>query len=497
MIHFIYGGCPAVQITHLDGSTEFVAISINEKLALERVSARILAQTGAVARFVEAPRSIERCFSAEQEAAIAAARAAREELLPPARHVDLIDAIRANDDEGLRKHWGTMNVPFPVDDMENDLHETVWWTALNVAAVLQRFDMMKFLVSRGAALDGVESPNLGYTESPVFTAAALGLRASLVTLEELGASMTRRLDDDLAVPDGYANLFEAALSSGCIDTMRHCLARGASFDVRALERRMYQAYRNFDCCLRVKARLAYPMFELFLSAIAKLSPEEASFARSMLLALCVIDMKFEGDACGHMASCIPLLQSAGADLSGHFPSDFKGAHAGSTPLEVAVMCYEKTKPRLEVVASLLRCGVAVPDESFLLNVDRQYIERFTQPAYGGLFPTPPPLNSAISFLRKVRSAGGYRSYIGGLRARVAATRQLYASGRALPVVFGAGPDQSSDPSQLDFLRAPGVDAAVLEAPIHLKRTLRLSGVVQRLFSQPGDVFQAIVRFWIS
>ena len=492
MIHFIYGGCPAVQITHLDGSTELVAISINEKLALERVSARILAQTGAVARFVEAPRSIERCFSAEQEAAIAAAMAAREELLPPARHVDLIDAIRANDDEGLRKHWGTMNVPFPIDNMENDLHETVWWTALNVAAVLQRFDMMKFLVSRGAAVDGVESP-VGYTESPVFTAAALGLRASLVALEELGASMTRRLDDDLAVPDGYANLFEAALSSGCIDTMRHCLARGASFDVRALERRMYQAYRNFDCCLRVKARLAYPMFELFLSEIAKLSPEEASFARSMLLALCVIDMQLQGDACGHMASCIPLLQSAVADLSGHFPQDFKGAHAGSTPLEVAVMCYEKTKPRLEVIASLLRCGVAVPDESRLLNFDRQYIERFTMPAYGGLFATPPPPNSAIAFLRKVRSAGGYRSYIGGLRARVAAMRQLYATGRALPAVFGEGPD----PSQLAFLRAQGVDAAVLKALKHLEATLRVSGVVQRLFSQPGDVFQAIVRFWIS
>ncbi|KAH8061667.1 hypothetical protein JL720_13367 [Aureococcus anophagefferens] len=276
------------QITRLDGSTESVGLFPDEKLALERVSARILAQTGAVARFVEAPRlpSIERCFSAEQEAAIAAAHAAREELLPPARHVDLIDAIRANDDEGLRKHWGTMNVPFPIDNMENDLHETVWWTALNVAAVLQRFDMMKFLVSRGgAALDGVESPNLGYTESPVFTAAALGLRASLVALEELGASMTRR----------------------------------------------------------------------------------------------------------------------------------------------------------------------------------------------------------------PKSAGGYRSYIGGLRARVAAMRQLYATGRALPAVFGEGPD----PSQLAFLRAQGVDAAVLKALKHLEATLRVSGVVQRLFSQPGDVFQAIVRFWIS
>ena len=494
MIHFIYGGCPAVQITHLDGSTELVAISINEKLALERVSARILAQTGAVARFVEAPRSIERCFSAEQEAAIAAAMAAREELLPPARHVDLIDAIRANDDEGLRKHWGTMNVPFPIDNMENDLHETVWWTALNVAAVLQRFDMMKFLVSRGAAVDGVEEPTIGYTESPVFTAAALGLRASLVALEELGASMTRRLDDDLAVPDGYANLFEAALSSGCIETVRHCLARGAPFDVRALERRMYQLYREFGCCLRVKARLAYPIFELFLSEIAKLSPEDASFARSMLLALCVSDMQLQGDACGHMASCIPLLQSAGADLSGHFPDGFKGSHVGITPLEVAVMRREpRTKEsRLDVVVSLLRCGVAVPDESRLLDFDRQYIERFTTgtlSATGVLLPEP---SSAIAFLRKVRSAGGYRSYIGGLRARVAAMRQLHVSGRALPAVFG-GPD----PSHLAVLRAQGVDAAVLKALKHLEATLRVSGVVQRLFSQPGDVFQAIVRFWIS
>ncbi|KAH8071632.1 hypothetical protein JL721_4133 [Aureococcus anophagefferens] len=254
MIHLI-DGMPAVQITRLDGRTEFVGIFPDEKLSLERVSARILAQTGAVARFVEAPRlpRIERCFSAVAEAAIAAAHADREELLPPARHVDLIDAIRANDDEGLRKHWGTMNVPFPIDNMENDLHETVWWTALNVAAVLQRFDMMKFLVSRGAAVDGVESPT------------------------------------------------------------------------------------------------------------------------------------------------------------------------------------------------------------------------------------------------GVRSAGGYRSYIGGLRARVAATRQLYASGRALPAVSGHGPD----PSQLAFLRGQGVDAVVLEALIHLKKTLRLSGVLQRLFSQPGDVFQAIVRFWIS
>ena len=496
MIHYDASiALDVAQITRLDGSTESVGLFPDEKLALERVSARILAQTGAVAIIVEAPRlpSIERCFSAEQEAAIAAAHAAREELLPPARHVDLIDAIRANDDEGLRKHWGTMNVPFPIDNMENDLHETVWWTALNVAAVLQRFDMMKFLVSRGAAVDGVESP-VGYTESPVFTAAALGLRASLVALEELGASMTRRLDDDLAVPDGYANLFEAALSSGCIDTMRHCLARGASFDVRALERRMYQAYRNFDCCLRVKARLAYPMFELFLSEIAKLSPEEASFARSMLLAVCVSDMQLQGDACGHMASCIPLLQSAGADLSGHFPDGFKGSHVGITPLEVAVMRREpRTKEsRLDVVVSLLRCGVAVPDESRLLDFDRQYIERFTTgtlSATGVLLPEP---SSAIAFLRKVRSAGGYRSYIGGLRARVAAMRQLHVSGRALPAVFG-GPD----PSHLAVLRAQGVDAAVLKALKHLEATLRVSGVVQRLFSQPGDVFQAIVRFWIS
>ena len=496
MIHLIYKGYPAVQVTRLNGSTDFVPISADEKLSLESVSARILARTGAVARIVETPRlpSIERCFSAEQETAIAADHAAREELLPPARHVDLIDAIRANDDEGLRKHWGTMNVPFPIDNMENDLHETVWWTALNVAAVLQRFDMMKFLVSRGAAVDGVEEPTIGYTESPVFTAAALGLRASLVALEELGASMTRRLDDDLAVPDGYANLFEAALSSGCIETVRHCLARGAPFDVRALERRMYQLYREFGCCLRVKARLAYPIFELFLSEIAKLSPEDASFARSMLLALCVSDMQLQGDACGHMASCIPLLQSAGADLSGHFPDGFKGSHVGITPLEVAVMRREpRTKEsRLDVVVSLLRCGVAVPDESRLLDFDRQYIERFTtgtRSATGGLVPEP---SSAIAFLRKVRSAGGYRSYIGGLRARVAAMRQLHVSGRALPAVFG-GPD----PSHLAVLRAQGVDAAVLKALKHLEATLRVSGVVQRLFSQPGDVFQAIVRFWIS
>jgi hypothetical protein len=486
---------PSVQITRLDGTTSTFYITAGEKLTLDRVSKRIFEMTGVVARFSEVPL-VERCFSAEQEAAIAAAMAAREELLPPARHVDLIDAIRANDDEGLRKHWGTMNVPFPIDYMEEKaLDHTVWWTALNVAAALQRFDMMKFLVSRGAAVDGVESPTGVTTESPVFTAAALGLRASLVALEELGASMTRRLDDDLAVPDTYATLFEAALSSGCIETVRHCLARGAPFDVRALWHQMYHNHWSNVCCLRVKAHLLYPMFELFLSEIAKLDdPEAASRGRNMLLAT-VCSTHLDLDVCdsgGHMACCIPLLQSAGADLSGRLPNSFKVAHGGRTPLEVAVMCCELPNmkaPRLEVVASLLRCGVAVPDESRLLILDRQYIERFTQPAYGGHPARPPSPSAAIAFLRQVCHAGSYRSYIGGLRARVAATRQLYASGRALPAVFG-GPD----PSHLAFLRAQGVDAAVVA---RLEATLRVSGVVQRLFSQPGDVFQAIVRFWIS
>ena len=451
----------------LDGTTVSVAIEHDDWKAFERIRRSVHSQTGLVAEFVEARSPIERCLSAASEAAIAAARATDEELMPPARHAALLDAIRNGDIEALRASMEgadglDVNVAFPLQD---DAEEGCWWIPLNLAAALGRVDVIKFLVSRGAALDGRDDEF--YTEPPLSTAAALGRRASVIALHALGADPKLSYAHD---PDYNTGVFGAAFMSGHLEIMHLCLDVGAPLRLCLLRDIMEDAPWTL---IGPSASTSAPA-QLLLSEIAKWeSAENVSKGLEMLLAcVCNVDL----------ACCIPRLQSSGIDLARSFSADVAPAYFGlRPPLHCAVL-----QGRLATVTALLRCGVPVPTESDLQMLNRDW----STLAAGGFYLMSEKITKIVKFLRQVRRFGGYRRYIGGLRARVAATRQLYAEGRALPAVFGVGPD----PSQQAFLRAQGVDAAVL---VRLEATLRLSGVVQRIFAQPGDVFQAIVRYWIA